>query len=475
MLFKIVINKFRTVFGKRKPQKSNLQPINLSTLREGNLIRVVPFSDFFDTCSNEINAVKYVAGLSPEVFDFLLLPTIKTAAEYMFSLPASQIDHHREAGGLFRHSLEVGRSSLLMATGNVWDLSDDPGTRRKQIEKMYAVAFLAGFFHDFGKVATDFTVHCGHTGAQWSRYQSSLSSWVENSKVKTLMLKYRLNRKDKHKKENFALAFNAMTEELKLWLSEDDGEELEMLLTFLANQDSDERNYAILQNNVEKADQASVNNYMKKIGEDVRIGQQLFHHLTSYLFENREKINKSGSQIWHLKQGVFIVWPEAYNEILEQVPHELKKHFRHEHETLVRKLQDFRHVEIYLDENNKKHILWPFSPDILNGKGRTVVLYGLKISINPDIYRYLPPAMDGQIGGTLKGADQNHKMNLSCASTMEEVLHLLKKKKISSISKSDLKEFLEGNSCLKPHEFLWEMKAAGFTYRLEGDEIFIEK
>ena len=57
------------------------------------------------------------------------MPILIKYAEYIHLLPASESHHHRGAGGLFRHSLEVGFHAALMAGDVEFGTPGDPKDR----------------------------------------------------------------------------------------------------------------------------------------------------------------------------------------------------------------------------------------------------------------------------------------------------------------------------------------------------------
>ena len=114
---------------------------------------------------------------------------------YMMCLPASSTFHHRTAGGLFYHSLEVA----ALAAENV--RSDGDAN-----EGLVLAAFLGGLLHDIGKISTYFAVTkldrldqdegFGVPGYDpparetWNPSEGSLRAWCRERGVQYLALEY---------------------------------------------------------------------------------------------------------------------------------------------------------------------------------------------------------------------------------------------------------------------------------------------
>jgi hypothetical protein len=95
--------------------------------------------------------VNELAGVSDAAFQVFYQPVIHNVTRFVQSLPASEVHHHAEQGGLLAHSLEVcvlalrlRRSYLLSAQHGAEEIA------KKQDLWTYAV-FLAALCHDLGK------------------------------------------------------------------------------------------------------------------------------------------------------------------------------------------------------------------------------------------------------------------------------------------------------------------------------------
>lgn len=65
--------------------------------------------------------IKGIFSLSEEDFKRIVKPLIAAYADFVHLLPASEAHHHRGAGGLFRHGLEVAYWSVQVSDGYIFN------------------------------------------------------------------------------------------------------------------------------------------------------------------------------------------------------------------------------------------------------------------------------------------------------------------------------------------------------------------
>ena len=77
-----------------------------------------------------VAALQDALAFTDRRFAELVLPAVERYAAFVHLLPASEAHHHRGAGGLFRHGLEVARLAAQASQGRVFALDRSPGERR---------------------------------------------------------------------------------------------------------------------------------------------------------------------------------------------------------------------------------------------------------------------------------------------------------------------------------------------------------
>ncbi|MCV5855159.1 TraI domain-containing protein, partial [Escherichia coli] len=68
---------------------------------------MAPVDKVLQTQNELIQKIRSTLGFTQEEYDRLVMPVIGRYAAFVHLLPASEAHHHRGAGGLFRHGLEV--------------------------------------------------------------------------------------------------------------------------------------------------------------------------------------------------------------------------------------------------------------------------------------------------------------------------------------------------------------------------------
>ena len=98
----------------------------------------------------------------------VIWPFIKSFADYIGDLPASECYHHYEPSGLMRHSLETALLALQYAMDLTADIRLTPKERRENLRSFLLLAFAGGLLHDAGKVLTDLTVSIAYEAPTYS-------------------------------------------------------------------------------------------------------------------------------------------------------------------------------------------------------------------------------------------------------------------------------------------------------------------
>ncbi|MEE9303683.1 MAG: TraI domain-containing protein [Thiotrichaceae bacterium] len=80
---------------------------------------------------------------------------IKSFAELVQQLPASESHHHAFAGGLLQHSLEVGLHALQLRSGKMLPLGASPEVISEKQELWSYAVLTAAMMHDIGKPLVD--------------------------------------------------------------------------------------------------------------------------------------------------------------------------------------------------------------------------------------------------------------------------------------------------------------------------------
>src|SRR5690606_34767029 len=121
-------------------------------------------------------------------------PVIKRYAEFVHLLPASEAHHHRGAGGLLRHGLEVGFWAAQFSLGQVFPYDGPPRNKRAHELRWLFAAFVAGLTHDLGKPLSDMEITTAQGESVWPPYIESLEGWANRVQAERYFVRWRSTR-----------------------------------------------------------------------------------------------------------------------------------------------------------------------------------------------------------------------------------------------------------------------------------------
>ena len=274
-----------------------------------------------------VGHIRATLRFDTQEFDALVLPVIERYAAFVHLLPASETHHHRGVGGLFRHGLEVGRFAARSAEAYQFCVGDTPSAKRIKEPRWQLAAFLGGLLHDLGKAFHDVTV-IDKSGVQvWNPQVGPLLDWAQDKGVERYFIRWRQNRKTRHKEfTSFGMSM-VLTRDTAAFLNDPDPEIMTALLESV--QGAGFSATYELAKIVMDSDQASIQFDMKANKDlpdenvlGVPIETYLFNALRRYVASHR--VNEKGAMIWVVDKGVngaFVAWKKIMpqiNQILDE-------------------------------------------------------------------------------------------------------------------------------------------------------------
>jgi len=286
---------------------------------------VYPPETLLETQSELIRRIGEIIA-NKELLDTHYYPAITRLANMYQLLPASQSHHHRGAGGLLCHSLEVGLYSLQAADGKLIRGIVTPQQRRL-IEPRWRVAiFFAGICHDLGKVVTDFTVTDRSGEIKWHPYICGLYDWATQNKLNNYFIHWNEGRGKSHTSIAATLFNGVVSKESRDWISEGSTDVMQWLSESLTNTPGAKNQ---IYENIVKSDQVSVERDLKSMGVamagyeiGVPIERYLSDIMRNLLREGVWRINEPGARVWCVKNHTYLVWPKAGDEMAQRVREE---------------------------------------------------------------------------------------------------------------------------------------------------------
>lgn len=283
----------------------------------------VPPERLLTTQSELLERVADTAIATPQIFARFYVPAIERFASFAHLLPASQSHHHRGAGGLLRHSIEVGLWALQSADKVLLDAAKTPSQRREMEPRWQLAVFLAALCHDAGKPVTDLIVTDRERTAIWKPIKEDLYTWATRSGIDAYFLDWREGRSRQHTALANLIADRIIGTDALEWI-EEGGTELIVWLLESLNGNPGPTN--LVYDLVVKADQSSVERDLKTLGVAMAgydLGVPVERHLTDvmrrFVKEGTWLVNQPGARLWNIGGNLYLVWPSAGEEIARQV------------------------------------------------------------------------------------------------------------------------------------------------------------
>ncbi|MEQ1741376.1 MAG: MobH family relaxase [Candidatus Nitrotoga sp.] len=246
-------------------------------------------------------------------------PAMLRLAAFVHLLPASQAHHHRGAGGMLRHSLEVGLWALQQTEGKLIRGVTTPQQRRVIEPRWRLAVFLAGICHDLGKVVTDLTVTDRANAQRWRPYHQGVYDWALSQDIENYFLHWQEGRARHHTNVSSTLIDAVIAKESFDWIS-DGSTDVVIWLTESLNSNPGQTNQ--IHDYVVRADQLSVERDLKTMGVAMagyEIGVPVERYLTDIMRrlvrEGVWRINEPSARVWNIEGITYLVWPMAGEEI----------------------------------------------------------------------------------------------------------------------------------------------------------------
>lgn len=251
-------------------------------------------------------------------FDELMLPVIKRYAAFVHLLPASETHHHRGAGGLLHHGLEVAHIAARSSEDVMFAANAEP-KRRRELEPRWRMAVcLAGLTHDIGKPISDLSVTDSTGGRTWNAYTENLAEWTQRESVDRYFLHWHKGRHRRHEQFSVLVMERVLTRECMNWLAQYGPEIPHALLNSVAMADIDNNDIGPL---IKRADNTSVERDMKRYQSSpneslgVPVERYIIDAMRRLISQGKWQVNEKGSRVWLLTDGLHVVWPAAAHEI----------------------------------------------------------------------------------------------------------------------------------------------------------------
>ena len=361
---------------------------------------VAPIDKVVATQDELVERIRNALGFNREQHQELILPVIHRYAEFVHLLPASEAHHHRGAGGLFRHGLEVAFWAAQASEAVIFSMEGSPRERRNNEPRWRLASCFSGLLHDVGKPLSDVSVTDKDGSVTWNPYANTLYGWAAHHKIDRYFLRWRDNRHKRHEQFSLLTIERIIPPNVLQYLSEAGPEILEAMLEAIAGTSTNQPVTKLML----KADQESVARDLKQSRLDVDefsygvpVERYVFDAIRRLVKTGKWKVNEAGARVWHLHQGVFITWRQL-GDLYELISKDKIPGIPRDPDTLADILieRGFAIPNKVPGSNGESahYRYWEVCPDVLQ-EGRpagSVKLLGLRLESHELVFTTEPPA-----------------------------------------------------------------------------------
>lgn len=329
------------------------------------------YSEAFDKLADDVKIGSHrTDDKGTSLFEARYLTVIMRFIEYVHMLPASENQHHSQAGGMLRHSLETAHMAMMEADEHrppTTRFIDDDELRRPRY--IYA-AWVAGLLHDTGKLFSDIQVTAlsiyddkNRTEAPaktvykdapvWQPHVESLIEWAKRNQVVRYSVEYKKSRKYKEHDKNSAILLPKLLKGEGLNYILQSPDDLYAALNDTLSGYMGSNDY--LPRMVRNADAYSTGKDVLKISESafgerakslvMLISEQMRTARADWTF------NRPNGHAWILGGEVFLRWSNAFNTITEVANDNLVERLPRKARKLLSMMEDNRIVEPFTKDN----------------------------------------------------------------------------------------------------------------------------
>lgn len=377
---------------------------------------VVPPEKLLESQKELLDRIANTSVATPEIFQRHFLPAALRFAAFAHLLPASQSHHHRGAGGLLRHAVEVGLWALQSADQVLLQSATSPSHRREMEPRWQLAVFLAAMCHDAGKPVTDLTVTNKDRTEIWSPITEGLYSWARRRGVNAYYLDWRSGRSRQHTALSSLIADRIIGLESLAWIAEGNTDLVVWLMESLACNPSPAN---LIHDLVTKADQTSVERDLKTLGVAMAgydIGVPVERHLTDvmrkFVKDGLWLVNQPGARVWNIDGNIYLVWPAAGEELARQIREDGIPGIPRTPEGILEMLVE-RQIAFVREDASPDGRYWKIAPAVLAVKIPDIKLQAIRLRDDAMVSATPIPVTEGKLvsAAAISGQPQPSALN----------------------------------------------------------------
>lgn len=335
-----------------------------------------------------IQAIEQALALPDDLYQSVVLPVIARYAAFSHLLPASESHHHRGAGGLFRHGLEVAHWAALSSQGCLFATHATP-RERKTLELRWRLAVcFAGLLHDIGKPVSDIAVIDRQGQYTWNPCDENLTDWAKRYQIDHYFLRWRENRHKRHEQFSALVIERVLTKASRSYILEPGPDIMQAMLETIHGLNRG----AKLSELVIAADCQSVERDLKAHyhSHDLAMGmpveKYLFDAMRRLVKSGQWLVNEKGARLWRFQEGIHIVWRMGAQDIVAILTKDKVPGIPRDEDTLADILIERGFAIAKVASDGRQYRYWRMQPEGLDAS-----LYMLRLASLELIFSNEPP------------------------------------------------------------------------------------
>ncbi|WP_438320214.1 MobH family relaxase (plasmid) [Edwardsiella tarda] len=409
------------LFGKDRGETTpNVRVLPLHDIEDEDIPRYPPFAKglpvaqldrILATQAELIEKVRNSLGFTVEEFNRLVLPVIQRYAAFVHLLPASESHHHRGAGGLFRHGLEVAFWSSQASESVIFSIEGTPRERRDNEPRWRLASCFSGLLHDVGKPLSDVSITDKNGVITWNPYSESLYDWASRHDIDRYFIRWRDKRHKRHEQFSLLAVDRIIPANTREFLSVSGPSIIEAMLEAIAGTSVNQPVAKLML----AADQESVARDLRQsrlnvdeFSYGVPVERYVFDAIRRLVKTGKWKVNEPGARVWHLHQGVFIAWKQL-GELYDLISHDKIPGIPRDPDTLADILieRGFAIPNTVTEKGERAYYrYWEVLPEILQEGSASVKILMLRLESNDLVFTSEPPAVTkAEVIGDVAGVE----------------------------------------------------------------------
>lgn len=317
------------------PAAVSIQVVEPATANNGGVpryppvdtgIRVVMPDEVLASQRDLVNLLQRNLGVPAAEFETKYMAPIRRAAAIVNLLPATREQHHASAGGLFRFCLTMAVKAAQSAEGRIFAANEAIERRRTTESAWRHAAFLTGLSCELFRPLTMMVV-LNERGDQWSPFLGSLTEWARETGSERVFVRW-------HKPEDVTTAANTLAtwavnaiagNELLAALNDVKPAIVQTIFGVCSGAITPAHNSTMaalvvdVRRRVIERDQDIAPTTYGKLTTGVHLEPYFIDAMRSLVAKGVWQINTRGARLHYGKDGMFLAWRSAAQEIIGQL------------------------------------------------------------------------------------------------------------------------------------------------------------